>query len=252
MRKRNMTAAVLAAVLLLGGCGASAENKEAPQPSASAETTQEAEMTGAYEVNKDLKAAKLPEDAEKAFEKALEGLTGESYEPIALLGRQVVSGTNYAILCKGTPSYPDAQSELAVVTIYEDLSGSASILSVEPFDLSAIAGTDHTIDKKEGVTGAFETNTQYEAEALPEDVQNAFSQLEDSASYASVALLGTQVVSGTNYAILCLHTADLESTWDVVTVYEDFDGKASLLSLYELDPGAFTDYSQSASTEAAQ
>ena len=41
----------------------------------------------------------IPDDVKAAFDKALEGLVGHTYEPIAILGTQVVSGMNYCLLC---------------------------------------------------------------------------------------------------------------------------------------------------------
>ena len=38
----------------------------------------------------------------KTFNKAVKGLTGVSYEPVAVVAKQTVAGTNYVYLCKGT------------------------------------------------------------------------------------------------------------------------------------------------------
>ena len=45
-------------------------------------------------------AGKLPEDAQAAFDKALEQLDGAVYTPVALLSTQVVAGTNYLFVCE--------------------------------------------------------------------------------------------------------------------------------------------------------
>ena len=74
--------------------------------------------------------AALPADAQKAFDTATEGLTGVGYEPLAVLGTQVVAGTNYAILCKATQMTPDTDAALAVLVIYADLEGGATITSI--------------------------------------------------------------------------------------------------------------------------
>lgn len=67
----------------------------------------------------------LPEDARQALNKAMDEFTGSSIEPMALLGTQVVAGTNYAILCRVTPVVPDAVSSIQVATVYADLQGGA-------------------------------------------------------------------------------------------------------------------------------
>lgn len=73
----------------------------------------------------------LTDEAKAAFEKAIEGFVGVDYKPVALLGTQVVTGTNYRILCEATVAYPGAETQEVVMTIYEDLDGNASILSIE-------------------------------------------------------------------------------------------------------------------------
>ena len=75
-------------------------------------------------------AAELPDDAQTAFDKALEGLVGANYVPVALLSTQVVAGMNYCILCQITPIVPDATQTWALVYIYADLEGNAEIANV--------------------------------------------------------------------------------------------------------------------------
>lgn len=98
-----------------------------------AESTDTA-VDGGWEYNQgEISLDKNPE-AKAAFEKALDGLVGCDYKPIALIGSQVVSGTNYCILCRTTPVVPNATSAFSLVTVYEDLSGKAEITEVK--DLS--------------------------------------------------------------------------------------------------------------------
>ena len=42
------------------------------------------------------------------FDKAMEGWDGVNYVPVALAATQVVSGTNYCIVCESTAVYPGA------------------------------------------------------------------------------------------------------------------------------------------------
>lgn len=79
----------------------------------------------------------LTEDTSAAFRKATEGLLGVDYVPVALLSTQVAAGTNYRILCEATTVYPGAEMHYVVMTIYESLDGSASILSVSDSFASA-------------------------------------------------------------------------------------------------------------------
>ena len=75
-------------------------------------------------------AGKLPEDAQAAFDKAVEQLDGATYTPVALLSTQVVAGINYCILCQITPVVPDPVPTWALVYIYADLQGNAEIMNV--------------------------------------------------------------------------------------------------------------------------
>lgn len=72
----------------------------------------------------------MTEEALAAFCKATECLVGVEYVPVALLSTQVVSGTNYRILCEATVVYPGAEMHYAVMDVYESLEGNANILSV--------------------------------------------------------------------------------------------------------------------------
>lgn len=79
----------------------------------------------------------VTDDAKKALEKACETLTGAEYTPVALLGTQVVAGTNYALLCEMKATVPDASTEYAVVYVYADLEGNAEITDSVVFEDNA-------------------------------------------------------------------------------------------------------------------
>lgn len=70
------------------------------------------------------------EEARAAFDKATGQLDGAAYTPVALIGKQIVAGTNYCILCQITPVVPDAKPVWALVYIYADLEGNAEITNV--------------------------------------------------------------------------------------------------------------------------
>jgi hypothetical protein len=70
-------------------------------------------------------------DVKKTFDKATETLTGAALEPVAYLGCQVVSGSNYLLLCRVTATVPGAEPEFALVTVYADLEGNGEISSID-------------------------------------------------------------------------------------------------------------------------
>jgi len=118
--------------------GTQAESVTEEISTAESGSTQEDEVTGTmdggYEVNSGSMAIDDNEDAKAAFEKATGALDGSEYEPIALLGTQIVAGTNYAVLCRITAVTPDAEPELGIVYIYEDLEGNCEVSEVKDLE----------------------------------------------------------------------------------------------------------------------
>ena len=64
------------------------------------------------------------------FDKALDGLVGVNYIPVAYLGSQVVAGYNHAILCQATTVYPGAAPRWVIMYLYEDLNGGVTITDI--------------------------------------------------------------------------------------------------------------------------
>ena len=79
----------------------------------------------------------IPAEALDALNAALDGLEGCVYKPIALLGTQVVAGTNYCFLCETTVVVPDAQPSYALVYVFDGLEGEHELLRVQEIEFSA-------------------------------------------------------------------------------------------------------------------
>ena len=96
------------------------------------------QLAGGWSAADDAAGAGLPENAKNAYDKALETVCWEwgAVEPLACLGSQVVSGTNYAILCKGTLTEDESAARIFVITIYEDLDGKAELSNSHVLDLA--------------------------------------------------------------------------------------------------------------------
>ncbi len=161
--------------------------------------------------------AEVTEDAQAAFDKALEGLTGVGYTPVALVGTQLVSGTNYCILCEARVVYPDAVPYYALVYVYADLNGGAELLDIVILDIGDIA----------------ETGEIKPAEAAPAALMGGWSVDRESSVEVDGAQLhlASQVVNGTKHCVLCQGAK-------LAFVYESLDGKTELTSTVSLDPGA--------------
>ncbi len=85
---------------------------------------------GAWEYE-NMVACDLPERAATAFSKAIGGLVGVNYIPVLYVGHQIVSGTNYCIICKTTTVTNPPMPGCKAVYIYESLDGTCSIIKIE-------------------------------------------------------------------------------------------------------------------------
>ena len=161
--------------------------------------------------------------------KATEKLLGATYTPVAFLGSQLVSGTNYRVLCKITPVTPNATAHYAVVVIYKNLEGAVEITSILDSEAPVEAG--------EGMLGGW---TLPESLTVTDEAKEALAKASEKklgAEYAPVCLLATQLVSGTNYSILCEVTAvapGAEPSYVIVHVYADLSGNAEITETFDL------------------
>lgn len=219
-------------ILSLAACGSTKDSKTEDSSSAKAESKQDVKDNSlcGWEVNNGKLSLEENAEAKAAFEKATEGLTGYEYEPIALLGTQIVSGRNYSILARGKAVVPDAEPSYEIITIYEDLEGNAKI----PGEKVLVGG------EGEKAVGAFTANDGEYDFSKNAEVKAIFDKAFDGfvgASYEAVAYLGSQVVAGTNYLALFRETPtvpDAEPSFVLVTVYEDLKGNTKVLGMDEV------------------
>ena len=81
----------------------------------------------------------ITDDVQQVFDKAMESLVGVDYKPVAYLGYQVVAGKNHCLLCQAKVVYPNAQPYYALVYIYEDLEGNATITNIAKLDIAELS-----------------------------------------------------------------------------------------------------------------
>ena len=98
------------------------------------------EAVGAWEVREATSGVAMTAEAAQAFSKASKEYDGVEINPLALLGTQVVAGTNYLILGTGHAVVQNPVTTLYVATVYEDLEGNAEFTDVSQFDLLAYIG----------------------------------------------------------------------------------------------------------------
>lgn len=119
-----------------------------------------ATLTGGWEMTPNLE---ITDDAKAAFENATVGYEDPIYSPLALLGTQVVSGTNYCFLCRATSSEDGVDtSNYVLVYVYQDLTGNAEVLDTQLMELGIEYEEDETL---------FEDETFYE-ETTPAEPAN--------------------------------------------------------------------------------
>lgn len=78
----------------------------------------------------------VTDEVSTAMAKATEELLGSTIEPVAVLGTQVVAGINYCVLCRITPIVPDPVPSYALVYLWVQPDGTASITDIADIDLA--------------------------------------------------------------------------------------------------------------------
>ena len=180
------------------------------------------------------------------YEKGMEGLVGVDYTPIALLGTQVVAGTNYCFLSQGTVVYPGSTPMYMLVFLYADLSGNVTVMNIE--NLPIVAADDGTLSvpaEPGTLSGGWAYSDSFEVtDEMKDRLEKALSETV-GAKYEPIANLGTQVVAGMNRCLLCRVTPvvpNAVSHYAFVYVYEDLEGGAELRYVIDFDYSAYCTY----------
>ena len=236
MKKMKLCIAIAlsASMLLLAACGKKQETTTATETTTEAQVTesQEGEIpnAGGWSAYSEVITPVYTDDAKKAFDKAMEELVGVTYEPAALLATQIVSGTNYMFLAKGTTVTAQPKIGWYFVEIYQDLEGNASVTTINEIDLTDLKTTQDVPDAN--LVGGWEITPVSNAIVLSQDINSAFAKASENyvgVTLNPVATIGTQVVSGTNCLILCqgtMVTANPVDSLYFVTMYMDLQGGA--------------------------
>ena len=196
-------------------------------------------LVGAYNTNLVSFSLKDNPDAMNAFEAAFpNGYNYTHYEPIALLGTQVVSGTNYLYLCKSTWTDYQENVSFVLLQIYQDLSGKSEVMGsaiLFPTEESREEGEDY-IDN----TGSY----------LPENIpaiQNAFKEAvpdNENVSYIPLAYIGKHTQEGKPEEDV-IFTAKKSKEKDAKTNYELLyigSGKGGKAKLVKTEDVQFPDF----------
>lgn len=240
--KKKVFGIICMLTLLLGLTACGKKKEEIKTPENNNQENNEV-VLGGWNVNLDAKSI-VSEDELKLFNKAKEEYDGVELEPIALLATQVVSGKNYMFLCKGTTVTLEPKTSYKIVVVYNDLEGNAEITNVTDFDVKEYLKRESN-PSGDKVVGGWEANKDVEKGKLDSDSANAFKKATEEltgASYTPIATIATQVVSGKNYAVLALEkviSAEPVYKISLVTIYEDLNKNAEILSIENIDLGKY-------------
>ena len=109
---KKISAAVLAAMLILSlaACVGAEETTKTQEQTQTEASTPDADWNLPETIE-------VPEEVTAVFEKAMDGLTGVSYEPVGYLGEK---DDVYCVLCRATVVDPDAKPYYALVYVSDE------------------------------------------------------------------------------------------------------------------------------------
>lgn len=143
----------------------------------------------------------LTQEEKSLFLDAQKKYTEKSFDPIAVLGMQVVAGENITYFCKGL----NDEQPYYFVEIYKDLENNVSIQKAAPFIVSDYL-KNYDIDKQT-LAGGYTVNPELKATELPSDVKKGFECFAEKTKetlYTPLALVACQgEAKGTDYSVLC-------------------------------------------------
>ena len=183
-------------------------------------TDDQSPITGGYGT---LKTPEITSELKKIFKKATEDYKDAEVTPVAYLAKQVVAGINHRVLCRYKKA--GCSETYAIVTIYADLQGGASILDIRD------TGVETNINDLDG--GWSQAESPVIGDELLKPVESSFSGLV-GVKYVPIAILADQVVAGRNYCILCEAKGaylGAETDYAFVYVYQGFDGSIEITDI---------------------
>ena len=180
----------------------------------------------------------IPERAKAAFDEAIDGLDGVSYQPLAWVLDQLVAGRNYWFIVLKSATTPNAKEELSLMCVYDALDAPAVILSESDFKLTEYITDEIDTTVKERFSAAVHVPEDGGLTMMPQELASATSKAFNDfkeLDLRALACLGTQSVAGTNYALVCEGTKGENSDLFLVVLYCDLKGNASVKSVCPIE-----------------
>ena len=134
----------------------------------------------------------IPDNALEVFNRAN---TNNTYEVIALLGKQVVAGTNYMYLCKDGNDYK-------VVIVYNNLDNQSTITTATDFDVTRYINQS-TKNTNTNLAGGWYVEAINTNNVLDTKVKELFDNATQSINDITYTPIGVLAHQNNSYAILC-------------------------------------------------
>ncbi|MEE1169767.1 MAG: hypothetical protein UHP11_03575 [Anaerovoracaceae bacterium] len=216
------------------GCGDDDQKDDQKDQS---QQEQEGTVTGGWEVNTDYGKSNFPDDAADAFSKFVDEINDE-LTPVAYIGFEEDKedgDKTYEYI-----AYSKTDKELQAVSVEINKYGKPDIGDIQSFDITKYTegdGADQSVSDNDG----FVIPDDYAGSSIPKDVQKVFlssAKTLDGNALNAIAYLGSQVVNGSNYAMLCVGETVTEQpvkNVQLVVVNQDSSGKCSVVNINTLD-----------------
>ena len=179
--------------------------------------------------------AMLDDDVKNTFDIAVKEYKELELKPVALLAKQVVSGTNYMFLAIGnseeTPVYK-------VLVIYKNLEGDITLTHISEFNIKKYVNENNSLTV-DNLIGGWKTNIPGKPFYIDEKVQNYFDRAIEKingVSYFPITILAHQENYKINYAVLCYGRIQNQSEGIyVLTLHVDENDEPDIVSIAAVD-----------------
>lgn len=192
-----------------------------------------AKATGQWKINVKEKTIAVTKEASSALKKAAKKYVGKSFKPLALLGTQTVSGVNYCLLCYSKTATQNPVEGIDLVYVNKTAKGKCKIMNVATL-----------MSSEAGLPGGWTLTKKASKLALSKAMKKAFKaglSNYDGITGTALGVLGSQVVAGMKYNLLCagkMVTLGAKKNLYQITVFVGLDGKASIDSVELIDIAA--------------
>ena len=215
---------VITCCFAITGCKKEERRKEGEEP-----------IVGGLDIEITEEQASIEKEALDAFERAAKK-ENKKYRAVALLGKQTVSGTNYMFLAV------EEDKAYKMITVYNDLQNDSEFIYNNPIDFTKYVNNNISYNNAKAV-GNWHTDLPEKGEELGVEVKLAFENAVKklpNATYYPITVVGRQLVSGTNYAVLCLGKVNENTGAYILTLYVDLNDKQEITSSAYIDLTEYT------------